>query len=226
MGRLAGRSHVIAPDYPGFGESAPLSGSTTFDRLADSIDAFIDAAGLDRFSLYMFDFGSPVGSGSRPVTPSASRDSCSRTATPTRLARPGHAGTDALLEGPGGERSRRPWPPHAASHAFAVRRRRGGHHGGQPGPGGSRQTLPGPARSRPGDARPARRLPEQHHLVSHVAAVHADIPPPRSFPGAATTRSSRLRGPAPIWRICPKPSCTCSTLATSPPRRITPRSPS
>jgi pimeloyl-ACP methyl ester carboxylesterase len=61
MGRLAGSCHVIAPDYPGFGQSAPLSGTTTFDRLADSIDAFIDAAGLGRFSLYMFDFGSPVG---------------------------------------------------------------------------------------------------------------------------------------------------------------------
>jgi pimeloyl-ACP methyl ester carboxylesterase len=61
MGRLADRSHVIAPDYPGFGQSAPLSGSTTFDRLADAIDAFIDAKGLERFSLYMFDFGSPVG---------------------------------------------------------------------------------------------------------------------------------------------------------------------
>jgi pimeloyl-ACP methyl ester carboxylesterase len=61
MGRLAGDCHVIAPDYPGFGQSAPLSGTTTFDRLAEAMDAFIDAAGLDRFSLYMFDFGSPVG---------------------------------------------------------------------------------------------------------------------------------------------------------------------
>ena len=61
MGRLAGSCHVIAPDYPGFGQSPPLSGTTTFDRLADAIDAFIEVKGLDRFSLYMFDFGSPVG---------------------------------------------------------------------------------------------------------------------------------------------------------------------
>ena len=60
MQRLAGY-HVIAPDYPGFGRSAPLDGTTTFDRLADVIDAFTEAKRLDRFSLYMFDFGSPVG---------------------------------------------------------------------------------------------------------------------------------------------------------------------
>jgi pimeloyl-ACP methyl ester carboxylesterase len=59
--RLEDRFHVIAPDYPGFGQSPPLEGTTTFDRIADVIDGFTDAKGLDRFSLYMFDFGSPVG---------------------------------------------------------------------------------------------------------------------------------------------------------------------
>jgi pimeloyl-ACP methyl ester carboxylesterase len=61
MRRLAGRHHVIAPDYPGFGRSAGLAGGTTFDRLADAVDGFTEAKGLDRFALYMFDFGSPVG---------------------------------------------------------------------------------------------------------------------------------------------------------------------
>jgi pimeloyl-ACP methyl ester carboxylesterase len=61
MRRLAGRYHVIAPDYPGFGRSPALPGTTTFDRLADVIDMFTEAKSLDRFSLYMFDFGSPVG---------------------------------------------------------------------------------------------------------------------------------------------------------------------
>ncbi len=61
MQRLAGDFHVIAPDYPGFGQSPALSGPTTFERLADAIDAFTQAKGLQRFSLYMFDFGSPVG---------------------------------------------------------------------------------------------------------------------------------------------------------------------
>ena len=61
MRRLDDSYHVIAPDYPGFGQSPPLEGTTSFDRIADVIDAFIDAIGLERFSLYMFDFGSPIG---------------------------------------------------------------------------------------------------------------------------------------------------------------------
>jgi pimeloyl-ACP methyl ester carboxylesterase len=61
MERLEDRYHVIAPDYPGFGQSTPLDGATSFDRLADVIEGFTSAAGLDDFSLYMFDFGSPVG---------------------------------------------------------------------------------------------------------------------------------------------------------------------
>jgi pimeloyl-ACP methyl ester carboxylesterase len=61
MQRLAGSFYVIAPDYPGFGQSPALSGTTTFDRLAAVTDAFIEAKGLKRFSVYMFDFGAPVG---------------------------------------------------------------------------------------------------------------------------------------------------------------------
>lgn len=61
MGYLSERHHVIAPDYPGFGQSAPLDGTTTFTRIADVIDEFTHATGVERFSMYMFDFGSPVG---------------------------------------------------------------------------------------------------------------------------------------------------------------------
>jgi pimeloyl-ACP methyl ester carboxylesterase len=61
LDRLEDRFHVVAPDYPGFGQSPPLGGTTTFDRIADVIDAFTHAVGLERFSLYLFDFGAPVG---------------------------------------------------------------------------------------------------------------------------------------------------------------------
>src|SRR5262249_27309356 len=53
--------HVVAPDYPGFGQSEPLEGTTTFDRIADVIESFTRAKDLVRFTLYMFDFGAPVG---------------------------------------------------------------------------------------------------------------------------------------------------------------------
>jgi pimeloyl-ACP methyl ester carboxylesterase len=61
---LADRYHLIAPDYPGFGYSArPTPGEFvyTFDHLADVMEGFVDALGLTRYSLYMQDFGGPVG---------------------------------------------------------------------------------------------------------------------------------------------------------------------
>ncbi len=61
MGHLKDRFHVIAPDYPGFGRSPALDGTATFGRLAEVIEEFITVIGLDRFSLYMFDFGAPIG---------------------------------------------------------------------------------------------------------------------------------------------------------------------
>jgi pimeloyl-ACP methyl ester carboxylesterase len=61
MRLLADRFHLVAPDYPGFGRSPALGGETTFDRLAEVMDAFTQAKRLARFSVYMFDFGAPVG---------------------------------------------------------------------------------------------------------------------------------------------------------------------
>jgi len=61
IGQLSDRFHLVAPDYPGFGYTAPLQEGTTFERLADVIEGFVDAVGLNRYALYMFDFGAPVG---------------------------------------------------------------------------------------------------------------------------------------------------------------------
>jgi pimeloyl-ACP methyl ester carboxylesterase len=61
MQRLSDRLHVIAPDYPGFGQSPPLPGETTFERVAEVIDRFCHAKALQQFSLYLFDFGAPIG---------------------------------------------------------------------------------------------------------------------------------------------------------------------
>ena len=59
--RLAGHWHVIAPDYPGFGLSDPVPDSPTFDRLAEITGGALDALGIDRYAMYAFDFGAPVG---------------------------------------------------------------------------------------------------------------------------------------------------------------------
>jgi len=61
---LAGRFHVIAPDYPGFGNSAapdPRAFAYTFDRLAEITEAFLAKVGFTRFGLYVQDYGGPVG---------------------------------------------------------------------------------------------------------------------------------------------------------------------
>ena len=61
LDRLAEHWHVVAPDYPGFGRSEPLPLSPTFDRLAEITANVIDTLGIDRYALYLFDFGAPVG---------------------------------------------------------------------------------------------------------------------------------------------------------------------
>ncbi|MGP1309422.1 MAG: alpha/beta fold hydrolase [Phycisphaerales bacterium] len=61
---LAERYRVIAPDYPGFGHSdmPPMTQfDYTFDNYADLVDSFLDALHIERFSLYVMDYGAPVG---------------------------------------------------------------------------------------------------------------------------------------------------------------------
>jgi pimeloyl-ACP methyl ester carboxylesterase len=62
--RLANRFRVIAPDLPGFGfTEVPEQRRYTysFDALARTIDAFTGALGLNRYAIYVFDYGAPTG---------------------------------------------------------------------------------------------------------------------------------------------------------------------
>ena len=61
---LADRFHVIAPDYPGFGNSDmpdPSKFAYTFDRTSEIVEAFLQKTGCTRFGLYIQDYGGPVG---------------------------------------------------------------------------------------------------------------------------------------------------------------------
>ncbi|MDQ2802507.1 MAG: alpha/beta hydrolase [Pseudomonadota bacterium] len=61
---LADRFHLVAPDYPGFGQSdapSPDQFAYTFDHIAATVDGFTQALGLTRYALYMQDYGGPVG---------------------------------------------------------------------------------------------------------------------------------------------------------------------
>lgn len=61
---LADEFHLIAPDYPGFGNSSMPTVDQfdyTFDNLADVIGKFTDKVGLEKYTLYVQDYGAPVG---------------------------------------------------------------------------------------------------------------------------------------------------------------------
>lgn len=61
---LSEKYRVIAPDYPGFGQSStlsPIEFDYTFENLSNYIENFIDALGLKKLSFYMHAYGGPVG---------------------------------------------------------------------------------------------------------------------------------------------------------------------
>jgi pimeloyl-ACP methyl ester carboxylesterase len=62
--RLSDRYHLVAPDYPGFGHSDWPDAKTfayTFDHIAEIMNHFTEALGLAHYTLYMQDYGGPVG---------------------------------------------------------------------------------------------------------------------------------------------------------------------
>jgi pimeloyl-ACP methyl ester carboxylesterase len=62
--RLSDRYHLVAPDYPGFGHSDwpnPKKFAYTFDHCAEIMDHLTEALGLSLYTLYMQDYGGPVG---------------------------------------------------------------------------------------------------------------------------------------------------------------------
>jgi pimeloyl-ACP methyl ester carboxylesterase len=61
---LAGRYNVVAPDLPGFGFSDAPDRKLfpyTFERLAKTIDSFTRTIDLNRYAIYVFDYGAPIG---------------------------------------------------------------------------------------------------------------------------------------------------------------------
>jgi pimeloyl-ACP methyl ester carboxylesterase len=64
LARLSDRYHLVAPDYPGFGHSDwpdPKKFAYTFDHYAEIMNHFTETLGLTRYTLYMQDYGGPVG---------------------------------------------------------------------------------------------------------------------------------------------------------------------
>jgi pimeloyl-ACP methyl ester carboxylesterase len=64
LDRLADRYHLVAPDYPGFGHSDwpnPKEFAYTFDRYAEIMARFTEALAIPRYTMYLQDYGGPVG---------------------------------------------------------------------------------------------------------------------------------------------------------------------
>lgn len=64
IAELADDYHLIAPDYPGYGFSSMPSVNEfdySFDHVANLIGKFVDEVGVDRFSMYLMDYGAPIG---------------------------------------------------------------------------------------------------------------------------------------------------------------------
>jgi pimeloyl-ACP methyl ester carboxylesterase len=62
--RLSDKYHLVAPDYPGYGHSDwpdPTEFDYTFDHIAHGMDDFTQTLGLSHYTLYMQDYGGPVG---------------------------------------------------------------------------------------------------------------------------------------------------------------------
>lgn len=61
---LADRYHVIAPDYPGYGQSDMPDHTQyayTFDAFGDVVDSLLERLGAQRYVMYVMDYGAPVG---------------------------------------------------------------------------------------------------------------------------------------------------------------------
>ncbi|HEY9668528.1 MAG TPA: alpha/beta hydrolase [Coleofasciculaceae cyanobacterium] len=61
---LSDHFHLVAPDYPGYGNSSMPTVNEfdyTFDRLAEIVEKFITAIDLKKYSLYVMDYGAPIG---------------------------------------------------------------------------------------------------------------------------------------------------------------------
>jgi pimeloyl-ACP methyl ester carboxylesterase len=61
---LSDRFHLVAPDYPGFGWSSfpsPDEFEYTFENLTAVVERFIEVLGLERFAIYIQDYGAPIG---------------------------------------------------------------------------------------------------------------------------------------------------------------------
>ena len=220
--RLSDHYHLVAPDYPGFGHSDwpdPKKFAYTFDHIAEIMNRFTEALGLKRYTLYMHDYGGPVGFRMALAHP----DRIDGAHRPGR--RGARRGAGRELEGAQGVlgRSRRQRGACCARTSFRSRRRRPATSAAIrtssattriSGPTSSRFSASPPrptssATSSTTTARTSRRIRSGRPGCARSSRGC-------SSSGASTTSPSSSRSPRPTGKTCRRPRSTCSKRATSP----------
>ena len=219
---LADRYHVIAPDHLGFGHSAtpPADEFTyTFDALTDITQGLLDQLGIDRFTMYVQDYGAPIGWRLALRQP---------TRVHTIISQSGNAYDEgfvpdfwapiwAYAQAPGPDTEA--CPPRcvrARRHPLAVR-----HRGARARPGRPRHLAPRPHRScaAPGTTRSnstsSATTPPTRPSTPPSRSTSARARCPHSRSGAQATRSSDPTAQRPSAGTFPTPRSTSSKVATS-----------
>jgi pimeloyl-ACP methyl ester carboxylesterase len=226
IGRLADRFHLVAPDYPGFGRSTALAGETTFDRVTAVIDTFTRAKGLERFAVYMFDFGAPVGFRLATRHPeriealviqngNAYEDGLGPNMQALKPYWADRAGNETAIRGLRG------WRAHVRSTSTASRIRQASTRIS----GSSTSGIwisPAATGSCSISSSTIRRTWRSTRAGTSTCAPTSRL---RCSPGAGTMPSSPRPARMRICRICLRQSCICSTRVTSRPRRTARKSP-
>ncbi|MGO7695846.1 alpha/beta fold hydrolase [Rhizobium leguminosarum] len=174
---LADRYHVIAPDYPGFGQSdAPdhTKFAYTFGHYADMVDTLMTQLGAKKYAMYLMDYGAPVGY--RLALKHPERVSGLIVQNGNAYERPARVlGSDQGLLGRRFEREARGALQSGGprDHQVPVHGRRQGPHPHQPRQLGSRSGLARPAGQQ---GYPARSLPRLRHERPALPAVPGLLP--------------------------------------------------
>ena len=219
---LAGKYHVVAPDLPGFGmteQPARDAFAYTFENIAKVVGRFTEVLGLERFAIYVFDYGAPVGF---RLALAASR-AHHRDRLPERQHLPGRRvrglrSRAGLLERADPGQPRRPAQlPGPADHPVSIHLRRerpGAGIARRPQP---RRLLPGKAGQRRDPAGPARRLQDQRRPLYATSRPTCATSGRRCWPsGARTTRSLFRQAPRPSGGTSRRLISALSIAATSP----------
>jgi pimeloyl-ACP methyl ester carboxylesterase len=206
---LADKYRVIAPDYPGYGQSdAPdhTKFAYTFANQADIVDKLVTQLGAKRYAIYVMDYGAPIGyrlalkhpervSGLIVQNGNAYKRACSRV-----------LGSDqGLLGRPLAEEPRRAERPgHAGHHQVPVHRRHGRRGAHQP-----RQLGPRPGAARPSGqprhpAGHARRLRLQRAALPAIPGLLPRRQPPTLIVWGKNDKIFPEAGAHPYLRDLPK----------------------